>query len=111
MDCGASGARFRGKRLKNLLTDDDIAEIRANAVSCTVFEKERLLTHIAALKSDLELLIKVACREQRYKCSDWIENPCAPPDVIEKAQADAQNAPCPDTADVFQKWQKAKEAK
>lgn len=84
-----------------LLTDDELAKMRLNAVSCTVFEKERLLAHIAALQSDLELLIKVSCREQRYKCADAVED-------VNSNPARAQNARCPDIADVLHKWENAK---
>ena len=55
---------------------------------------------------DLILLVRLAAREQRYVCRDWIENPCAPPDVIERAQNDIQNTPCPDEKRVLELWRK-----
>lgn len=61
------------------------------------------------LRNGLELLVEIAAREQRYICADWIENPCARPEVIEKAQTDIQNTPCPDVKRVLELWREAKE--
>ena len=100
--------------MSNLLTDDELQEIREGSErfgEATLEETRQLFDHIAALKSDLELLVKVSCREQRYKCADCIENRFAAQSVIMKAQADAQKAPCPAMNRVLELWQTAKENK
>ena len=100
--------------MSQLLTDDELHEIDelvylndnegdTNTMAELNYKVPPLLAHIAAqadeiaaLQSDIELLIKVSCREQRYKCEDAVS---------------AQNAPCPDVADVLQKWNDARASK
>lgn len=53
-------------------------------------------------EKDLELLIKIAAREQRYAC---VELANQHGDGL--TPGEIQNTPCPDVADVLKRWREA----
>lgn len=53
--------------MSSLLTNAELAKMRLNTVSCTVFEKERLLAHIEAQAQEI-----VALRGILKQIRQWI---------------------------------------
>lgn len=73
----------------------------------------RLLDHIAAqaaeleaLRTNLKLLVKLACREQRYECVDALR---AHRHGLEVSTGVVQNALCPNVDTVIEMWEHATE--
>lgn len=49
-------------------------------------------------EKNLELLVKIAAREQRYACAEKLNNP------LDNHDAVIQNTPCPDVTETIRKW-------